>query len=291
MPEIDAVLIPEGASEFSIDVFFHNWSAAPVFAGACDNDVTGDDVCGWHQKLIANNGLQILSFLPATADIKHLLDPEMDSLSLTGGTPSTPQSGAVLIGTVTVRGSADNQTLNSGPGGAGGAQSVGFVSAALMSQVTRNFKIAETFNTCGDGTTVGQPHEECDDGNKDSGDGCYKNCQDESEGICTGTATANGSVSVPIESVTLTVPTVAGESAEQVVANIVDFANSADALISRGVTAEQIGTPGERFATDGSLGEIMSDTPGLPCPEPSQSLVLLTGISVLGLAGRRRFVA
>jgi cysteine-rich repeat protein len=298
MPLIPPVPIPAGAQSVDIDLYFHNWAASPqvstapcqpdpVLAGA---DVAGYEVCGWHLLFVANNGLQILAFNEASSDVKYKLtdDPGGDSLNVTGGTPMAPPAGvAVPIGTVSVSVSDTDQTLESRPGG---AQSIAFVSAALAPQVAPISIVASSLSTCGDGTIVGQPHEECDDSNTVSGDGCYRNCQVESDGSLEGTATAPGDVQIEIEAVNLVVPTVAGETAEQIITNVVDFVNTNSDLITLGVTAEQVDTPSERLVTDGSIGAFVSNTPGLVfVPEPSQWLMLATGVAFLAAVGRRRF--
>jgi hypothetical protein len=81
--------------------------------------------------------------------------------------------------------------------------------------------------------------------------------------------------------------------------NIVDFANANSDLITAGVSAEQVDTPGERFVTDGSIGATTSNTPCLVfVPEPSRWLMIATGVAFLAAVGasvaegrlnRRRF--
>ena len=98
MPILPTASIPVGAGDVFIDVFFHNWANPPASSTSpCDpvpaengDDVTGDEVCGWHQIFVANNGLQISSFSAASSDVKSLLtnDSSVDTLSVTGGTPS-----------------------------------------------------------------------------------------------------------------------------------------------------------------------------------------------------------
>jgi cysteine-rich repeat protein len=298
-PLIPPVSVQIGAAPLAVDVYFHNWASSPAASdegSACNpdpagngSDAAGHEVCGWHVVLVANSGLQITAFTPASGDVKHVLtdDPAGDFLNVTGGTPLAPPGGvAVRIGTVRVSASSINQSLESRPGG---TQSVSFVNAALVPRAAPVSIIASSLNTCGDATIVSQPPEECDDGATASGDGCYRNCQHEADISLQGAATASGDVQLSVEGVDLVVPTVFGETAKEVIENLVDFVNTNAGLLALGISAEQVDASGERLVTDGSLGTATSNTPGLTfVPEPSGWLMLATGFGFLAAVGRRR---
>jgi cysteine-rich repeat protein len=298
-PPIEPMPVPIGDPSFEVDLYHHNWSPSLVTSTSpCDPDpaqngadVAGDEVCGWHLLFAATNGLEIVNFSAATSgDVKSLLtdDAAGDTLNVTGGTPLTPSTAAVAIGTVTLSASAAGQQLEARPGG---AESVAFVAASLQPTVAPISIVASSESTCGD--TVVQSHEECDFGNETAGDGdsCYRNCEDESEIELSGAAAANGNVQIDIETVSLVIPTSAGETAEHVAANVTDVINANATLISLGVSSEQVGSPADRVASDGEFTSATSNTPGLTIelPEPSRWLMLAAGVGFLATAGRRRF--
>jgi len=100
---------------------------------------------------------------------------------------------------------------------------------------------------CGDQVT--DPTEECDDGGLAGLDGCNAACDLEEYVVLTGTA-AGGSVSLTVSGQVVSVTTVAGQTAAQVVQALAAAINANPALQAAGVTAS---AQGNRLVTSGDI--------------------------------------
>jgi spore coat protein A len=136
------------------------------------------------------------------------------------------------------------------------------------------------------GNSVLEPTEECDDGNKKAGDGCYTTCDLEDELLLFGEA-EGGMVDVTVDGVLVSVPTTAGQTLAQVTAAVADAITNDATLAGQGVSAVAIGN---RIVTNGTIGDVFITDPGLSefpvIPVPALSGWALGGLTaILALAG------
>lgn len=142
---------------------------------------------------------------------------------------------------------------------------------------------------CSDGITT--PPETCDDGNVLVGDGCYSNCRIEDEAEFFGVA-AGGSVSITITGVVVMVATVFGESAAQIVTNLVAAVNANLTLQTLDLSAAAIAAS---LYTDGIIDSVTVADAGLstapqvgPVLDKPGWLVVTFCLAICGTLGARR---
>jgi extracellular elastinolytic metalloproteinase len=130
-----------------------------------------------------------------------------------------------------------------------------------------SLQVQETFATppecvpfCGDGLL--QVGEECDDGNGESFDGCAPTCRTETVLPFSGVA-AGGTIDLVIEGIPLSVATLAGQSADEVAANVAAAINADPDLAALGVTAA---ASASEVATTGEVTSFEVNDPGLAGP-------------------------
>jgi cysteine-rich repeat protein len=103
------------------------------------------------------------------------------------------------------------------------------------------------------------PGEECDDGNVESGDGCWSSCQVE-EVLRIFGAPAGGSVGVRVDGIPIGVATSSGESLASVLDALVAAIGADATLAAAGVGVFR---EGNRIVTTGALTQLTLDDPGL----------------------------
>ena len=114
--------------------------------------------------------------------------------------------------------------------------------------------------SCGDGLL--QVGETCDDGNTSFFDGCSASCGEETILSFVGSPTG-GTVDLAISGISLQVPTSAGQSVDDVAANVAAAINADPDLTALGVSAA---ASGNEFATDGDVTVFEVNDPGLGAP-------------------------
>jgi cysteine-rich repeat protein len=119
-------------------------------------------------------------------------------------------------------------------------------------------------HVCGDGV-LAPAGEECDDGGTAPGDGCSARCRIETFVPLYGTA-QGGSVSLVVDDVTITVITLPGMSALQVLEDLAAEINADPTLQGLGTTASVLG--GE-LVTDGVVSSYTILDPGLSDSPPA----------------------
>ena len=215
----------------------------------------------------------------------HALQLVMDALSLQPCTPTfTEARDALLQAELAFSGGANECLLwrAFAKRGLGAAASVSANPAVLSA--SEDFTLpAQCAEFCADGSV--QAGEQCDDGNLIDTDGCSRTCRNESSHSFSGTA-AGGSVGITVEGVALTVPTLTGESAAQVAANVAAAIEADAALSALGAVATALG---DQLVVAGSIDSLVISDPGLaptlvPLGPLAPGLLLLT---LLGAGGWR----
>ncbi len=140
---------------------------------------------------------------------------------------------------------------------------------------------------CSDG--ILDPGEQCDDGNLQAGDGCSELCQIEVEDSWQffGSPTT-GNVSFSVDGVAFQVPTLEGESVEEVASNVADAINDDPTLSQAGIFAFAIGGT---VITNGTITDRMINgavIPSLSGWSLGLLAALLPATAMLSSAWRRR---
>ncbi len=116
---------------------------------------------------------------------------------------------------------------------------------------------------CGDGE-LDAPAEACDDGGKASFDGCSSRCRPEEFVALWGMAAGGSVVQVVISGRTVTVPTVAGQSAEALATALAAQINADSTLAAMGVSATAVG--GQIVVEGGDVTSFQTPDAGLETP-------------------------
>jgi cysteine-rich repeat protein len=288
-PAILPVLTPANlplATATSFDLCVQNWPPDSGSGTPCI-DGTGAQVCALKQRYVGNGALTIVNFTPA-AGFRARRDG--NTVIVVGGDPIASQSGGIRLGQLVLSGQGSPATFE--------MQAGSHVSAAMARLADANSVLAETSDTCGNGTT--ETGEECDDGATASGDGCFRTCEDETGFEVTGTAAGNGTIDWFVSGVALSLDlsTFPNAPAGDVVQALVATVNEDDTLNSLSIRADQVAAtgqssgPGRELATNGISGTpTTSDTGTLQftfVPEPGGLLLLVSGLAFLATVGRRR---
>jgi cysteine-rich repeat protein len=143
---------------------------------------------------------------------------------------------------------------------------------------------------CGNG--VQDVLEECDDGNLNDGDGCSSTCKTETTRMLSGTGSGGG-IDLVIDGVVIHVATARGQSASQVVANLVAAINSNQELSAM---RTQASAAGSTLVVGGTLMSLTVNDSGLAGAIPTLPgwglvafavTILLAGALAIRTAGRR----
>jgi cysteine-rich repeat protein len=129
---------------------------------------------------------------------------------------------------------------------------------------------------CGDNQIA--PAETCDDGNTNSGDGCYETCQVEDEIEFLGIA-QGGTIIAVLNGTVILIVTTAGQDSTMVASNLADAINLTPALQMQGISSLALAS---RVVSDGVFDSVTSNDPGIFVPEPG--MILMLGVGVLALA-------
>ena len=210
----------------------------------------------------------------------HSLQLVIDALSLQPCNPTfTEARDALLQADLALTGAANECLLwrAFAKRGLGAAASVSSNPSQLSA--SEDFTLpASCAEFCADASV--QASEQCDDGNLIDADGCSRTCRNESSHSFSGTA-SGGSVEITVEGVTLLVPTLAGESAAQVAANVAAAIETNTTLSSLGAVATAIG---EQLVVAGSIDLLTVSDSGL-APAPVPLAPLASGLLLVALLG------
>jgi cysteine-rich repeat protein len=137
--------------------------------------------------------------------------------------------------------------------------------------------------TCGNGLVAASCGETCDDGNIQAGDGCSASCQ--LEGVTdqlffSGTA-LGGAIQITVSGVSLSVPTLAGQSSEEVAAAVAAAINADPGLQQQGISA--VSSLDVLFLLGGAIEGVSSSDPGIGV-QRSEPLPALPGHGLQMLA-------
>ena len=214
----------------------------------------------------------------------------MDGLKLQACHPTfTEARDAILLAEANATGEANRCLLWRGfaKRGLGAASAV--AASALDVTTAEDFTLpASCSEFCADGVTA--PAEQCDDANLIDLDGCSRTCRIEESYLFHGVA-QGGSVDLVVEGQTISIVTLAGESAA-------DVAVKMAAAITANVTLESLGAvaqaSGDSIVVAGQITSSVISDPGLAPPVPLSdwlppAIALFLGISgILWLDGNRR---
>ena len=138
---------------------------------------------------------------------------------------------------------------------------------------------------CGD-EQLTEP-ETCEDGNTNSGDGCFETCQIEDEIELSGVA-QGGTIVVTVSGTTILIVTTAGDDATMVAGNLSSTINLTPALLNEGIASVTLSS---RVVTNGIFDNVTINDPGILLPEPAFGTTLFLSVLALGLAQRRQRIS
>jgi len=278
-PAALALAIPVGGSA-TVRAFLENYD--PQGPGSADPtqicvSATSNHVCGWKIHFFGA-GVRIDGFTPTTGpnpiDFQRAQDGS--SLDVVGGS-ANGEAGPVSIGTLQVTALVASGTLV--------AQS-SFLNAGGAPQSPSARVVAAALDSCGNHLI--EPPEQCDDGNRVDGDGCYRTCRNEGAFTLGGTA-RGGTISLSFaeRSTPLGVPTIPGETGVALASRVVAVINEDATLLAATRSADDMGSG--RVVTDATLRSATTTDGGIQVvPEPGAIAELVAGGALLAGLGRRR---
>jgi cysteine-rich repeat protein len=253
----------------------YNWNPAPTTTPAaqiCQPNPSpkGDEVC---QQLLrfAASGFTIQSFTPAAG---FQFNRTNTTLKVIGG--NVAGQTRTSIGAITLLGTATGGTFR--------LQSGDYIEADAVKHLVSNVVIAQIAGTCGNGA-INAP-EECDDGNRVSGDACFRTCEFQQSVAFQGTPTGVGAVTGSLQGVQKTVTTAGLSTASDIADAFANAFNGDATLASQAVEVDPIN---KTIYSDGSFGQFASSDTGITAvPEPARVLGLASGALLLAAIARRR---
>jgi len=278
-PAALSLAIPVGGSA-SVRAFLENYD--PQGPGSADPtqicvSATSNHVCGWKIHFFGA-GVRIDGFTstagPNPIDFQRAQDGS--SLDVVGGS-ANGEAGPVSIGTLQVTALVASGTLV--------AQS-SFLDAAGTLQSPSARVVAAALDSCGN--RLIEPPEQCDDGNRVNGDGCYRTCRNEASFTLSGAA-SGGTIQLSFAErpTVLVIPTIPGESGVALSSRVAAVMNEDPVLLAATRSGEAVGNG--RVVTDATLRNSASTDTGIGLvPEPDAIAQLAAGVALLGWLARRR---
>jgi cysteine-rich repeat protein len=252
---------------------FFDWNPVPLTTPAaqvCQPNPTtkGDEICEQLLRFTAQ-GFTIQSFTPASGFQANRTNA---TLNVIGG--SVAGQTRTSLGTITLLGTATGGTFRLVSGD--------YMEADAVKHLVSNILVAQISGACGNGV-IDAP-EECDDGNRVSGDACFRTCELQTGVRFTGTPTGVGGITGSLSGVQKTLPTAGLSTASDIADAFANLFNADPTLIGQVI---EVDPKDNSIFSDGNFGTFASSDSGITTvPEPTRVSGLVAGALLLAAFAR-----